>query len=301
MLLEGEPGTGKSYFAEMLHAESTRANRIFQLVPLSECDDGLAGSDLFGHAKGAFTGANGRRPGLLASANGGTVFLDEIGKASTSVQAKLLRVIERYEVRSLGEDRAYPLDVRFVAATSDSLNKLVRCGKFLRDLHFRLQGHRVVVPPLRDRRADIPDLVQHLARSWAAQCGYSHGPPEFDARVMRALVAAPWPGNVRELDQAVKTLMAEAEGGPRITRNHLCHDLEYLAELTNGCKSRHRAEIEVALAQADNNATNAACSLAMSRSTFYRRLHELESGVRRRSQMAPAVLPTRAVRQCCSA
>lgn len=275
VLLEGESGTGKSYFAELLHIESARANGTFQIVDLAALDEGLAAAELFGYAKGAFTGASDRRSGLLASANGGTVLLDEIGKASRGVQAKLLRVVERHEVRSLGEDRVQSLDVRIVAATSEPLHELVRRGEFLRDLHFRLQGHRIVVPPLRDRRADIPELVEHLARTRAPECGYLEDPPAFDARVMRALVAAPWPGNLRQLDQAVTTLMTEADGAPRVTWKHLRHDLEYLADFSDGDDSRQRAEIQVALAQTNDNCAEAARLLSMPRSTFYRHLERL--------------------------
>ncbi len=275
VLLEGETGTGKTYFAELLHAESDRANAPFRIIDLSALDDGLAASELFGHAEGAFTGASGRRAGLLASANGGTVFLDEIGKASLGVQAKLLRVLERREIRSLGEDRVQSLDVRFVVATCQPLDELVRRERFLGDLHFRLQGHRVVVPPLRDRRADIPELVEAFARSRAVECGYVDGPPAFDPRVMRALVAAPWPGNVRQLDQTVAMLMIEAEGAPRITCKHLRYDLQYLAGLSAANKDQERAEIEVALARANNHRGDAARLLSMSRAKFYRQLHKL--------------------------
>jgi DNA-binding NtrC family response regulator len=278
VLLEGETGTGKSYFAELLHAESARASNAFQPVDLAALDEGLAASELFGHAKGAFTGASARRPGLLASANGGTVFLDEIGKAVHSVQAKLLHVIERRPVRAVGEDRAQSLDLRFVAATSIALHELVRRGKVIRDLHFRLQGYRVVLPPLRDRRADIPELVTHCARSGAAECGYTNGPPVFDPRVMRALVAAPWPGNLRQLDQAVMSLMTEADGAPRVTRKHLRYDLEYLAELASLNEDQERAEIEVALVQANDRRGEAARLLHMSRAKFYRRLEKLNMG-----------------------
>lgn len=274
VLLEGESGTGKSYLAELLHEESARATRTFQIVDLGELDEGLAASDLFGHAKGAFTGATSRRTGLLASANGGTVFLDEIGKAPQSVQAKLLRVIERHEIRSLGEDRAQSLDVRFVIATSEPLDELVRQNRFLSDLRCRLQGYRIIVPPLRERRADIPELVEHFARTHSPQCGYTAGPPAFDTRVMRALVTAPWPGNLRELDQAVSKLMIEGDGAPRITCKHLCNDLEYLAELAESDDHRQRAEMEVALAQAQDNRAEAARMLSMPRSTFYRRLEK---------------------------
>lgn len=275
VLLEGESGTGKSYFAELLHAESPRASAPFQVIDLAALEEGLATSELFGHAKGAFTGANSRRCGLLASANAGTVFLDEIGRATPGIQAKLLRVLERREVRSLGEDRLVSLDVRFVAATSEPLDRLVLQGRFLQDLRFRLQGHRVVVPPLRDRRADIPELVQHFARLRAAECGYVDGPPGFESKVMRALVAAPWPGNLRQLDQAVAALMTEADGDDRVTCKHFCHDLEYLLEFATDDDSRCLADIQVALAQANDNRSEAARLLSMPRSTFYRRLRDL--------------------------
>ena len=275
VLLEGETGTGKSYLAELLHEESDRRQAAFRIIDLCALDEGLAASELFGHAEGAFTGASGRRAGLLASANGGTVFLDEIGKASVGVQGKLLRVLERREIRSLGEDRMQSLDVRFVAATCHPLDELVRREKFLGDLHFRLQGHRVVVPPLRDRRADIPELVAEFAKSRALECGYDDGPPAFDPRVMRALVTAPWPGNLRQLDQTVIMLMIEADGAPRVACKHLRYDLEYLAGFASGNEAQERAEIEVALAQANNHRGDAARLLSMSRAQFYRQLQKL--------------------------
>lgn len=284
VLLEGETGTGKTYFAELLHAESDRAHAPFRIVDLSALDDGLAASELFGHAEGAFTGASGRRAGLLASANGGTVFLDEIGKASLGVQAKLLRVLERREIRSLGEDRVQSLDVRFVAATCQPLDDLVRRERFLGDLHFRLQGHRVVVPPLRDRRADIPELVEQFAELRAPECGYAKGPPTFDSRVMRALVAAPWPGNVRQLDQTVTMLLVEADGGQRVTCKHLRYDLEYLADLCPANEEQERAEIEVAIARANNHRGDAARLLSMSRAKFYRQLRKLNMCEREESE-----------------
>jgi len=132
----------------------------------------------------------------------------------------------------------------------------------------------VVVPPLRDRRADIPELVEAFAESCAADCGYADGPPSFDPRVMRALVAAPWPGNVRQLDQSVAMLLIEADGAQRVTCKHLRYDLQYLADLTIGNEEQQRAEIEVALAQANNHRGDAARLLSMSRAKFYRQLHK---------------------------
>jgi DNA-binding NtrC family response regulator len=156
------------------------------------------------------------------------------------------------------------------------LDDLVRRDKFSSDLRCRLRGYRIVLPSLRQRRADIPELVLHFVSARAPECGYSDGPPALDAKLMRALVLAPWPFNVRQLDQTVSMLMVEADGAPRVTCKHLRDDLAYLAELADGDDHRERAEIEMALAQAQYNRTEAARLLSMPRSTFYRRLEKLE-------------------------
>ena len=172
VVIEGECGTGKTYFARYLHKGSSRSDRSFYHVNIAALDDALVSSELFGHVSGAFTGADRARPGLFASAHGGTLFLDEIAKATTQVQCRLLSVVERRAIRPVGADREVPVDVRLVAASNVSLRRLTSDGEFLPDLLDRLGHFRVEIPPLRDRRADIPGLVENFVAAHAPAFGY---------------------------------------------------------------------------------------------------------------------------------
>jgi two-component system response regulator GlrR len=272
VLIEGASGTGKSFVAQCIHLASPRAHMAFRWVNTAAMEDSLAGSELFGHARGAFTGASHQRAGYLASANGGTVFLDEIGKASRVVQAKLLHVIEHREFCALGEDRPRVVDVRFLAAASEGLDHLVTAGTFLADLRERLRGFRVVVPSLCDRREDIPDLVDQFAWAHATRAGYEHGPPSFDADVARALSRAPWPGNLRELSTAVHLLLVYARGAPAVTLSHCRGDLAYLGDLTRARHKPNPAEVAEALRRSSGNKSAAARLIGVSRSTLHRKL-----------------------------
>jgi two-component system NtrC family response regulator/two-component system response regulator HydG/two-component system response regulator AtoC len=231
ILLEGESGTGKTRLAHQLHAISPRAKAPFRHRALSAIEDGIAYSDLFGHVAGAFTDARRARAGLLISASGGTVFLDEIAKASPKVQKMLLHAVERRTVQPAGSDREVPVNVRLIVASNVSLATLRQRGEFLPDLHARLSGFRVVLPPLRERAADIPSLAQELVALHAGACQYP-SPPSIDPALMEALRRAPWPDNLRELESTIIRLLIDAWPSPRLALEHCRDDLAHLAKAT---------------------------------------------------------------------
>jgi len=209
VLVLGETGTGKELIARALHVNSPRRARPFVTVHCSALPGTLLESELFGHVAGAFTDAKRDRPGRLASAHGGTLFLDEIGEIPIEAQAKLLRFLQFGEIQRLGSDRTEKVDVRIVAATHRDLKQLVREGRFREDLYFRLKVLDLTLPPLRERRGDVPLLVDHfLRRHWRRQGER----PRWTARAERALLAHSWPGNVRELGHAVERACLLARG-----------------------------------------------------------------------------------------
>jgi DNA-binding NtrC family response regulator len=196
VLIEGETGTGKELAAESIHAASPRAHKPFLVIDCGAIPANLLESELFGHEKGAFTGASARRLGIFEEAGGGTVFLDEIGELPPDLQPKLLRVLERREIRRVGANRQQSIDVRVIAATHRDLRAEVNAGRFRSDLYFRLAVVRVPLPPLRERPEDIPMLAEKIVASLAG--------PEAARRLLTpelfaALGHHAWPGNVREL------------------------------------------------------------------------------------------------------
>ncbi|MFZ5477445.1 MAG: sigma-54-dependent transcriptional regulator [Myxococcota bacterium] len=197
VLVTGETGTGKDVVARALHAESPWHEERFVAVNCAAFPETLLESELFGHLRGAFTGAIKDKTGLFEAARGGTLFLDEIGETSLVVQSKLLRAVERHEITPIGATRARAIDLRVVAATNRSLDELVRAGSFRQDLLFRLRVLEVHLPPLRDRREDVPLLTEHFLRHFRAEIGSEV--TSVDPTAMRALQAYTWPGNVREL------------------------------------------------------------------------------------------------------
>jgi transcriptional regulator with PAS, ATPase and Fis domain len=200
VLILGETGSGKELVADSLHAESERARGPFVVFDCSAVAATLAESELFGHERGAFTGAVTSRPGVFEQANGGTIFLDELGELPKDLQPKLLRVLERREVRRLGSQRTIPVDVRLVAATNRNLAAEVQRGNFREDLYFRLSTAVVRVPPLRDRMDDLPLLVEHFLERAKPRRSVA----EVPAAVWALFNAHRWPGNVRELSNAVQ-------------------------------------------------------------------------------------------------
>jgi transcriptional regulator with GAF, ATPase, and Fis domain len=202
VLITGETGTGKELVARAIHRLSARRRMPFVTVNCAAIPDTLIESELFGHVKGAFTDATSAKKGKFLLAAGGSIFLDEIGKMPLALQAKLLRVIQELEIEPLGGERTVKVDVRVVAATNCDLRELVREGRFLADLFYRLHVVPIAVPPLRHRLDDIPLLVGHFISKHAVRCGKSIA--AVDRGVMRTLLNHPWPGNVRELENTVE-------------------------------------------------------------------------------------------------
>lgn len=210
VLVTGESGTGKELVARAVHAHSPRRDKPFLPVHVAALNPNLVESELFGHVKGAFTGAEKARLGLLALADGGTVFLDELADIPLPVQAKLLRVLERQEVLPVGATQSQQVNVRIVSATHADLSVAVREGRFRSDLFFRLNVYPIHLPPLRDRVEDIPRLAEHFLRRF----GVGNPSAVLPADAIAFLKSRPWPGNVRELRNAMEHAAIESRGGP---------------------------------------------------------------------------------------
>ncbi|MBN9122348.1 MAG: sigma-54-dependent Fis family transcriptional regulator [Planctomycetes bacterium] len=210
VLITGESGTGKELVARAVHANSPRRDKPLIAAHVAAFNPNLVESELFGHIRGAFTGADRARDGLLKLADGGTVFLDELADIPLPVQAKLLRVLERQEVQPVGASESQTVDVRIVSATHADLSAAVREGKFRHDLFFRLNVYPIHLPPLRDRVDDIPLLAEHFLRKF----GVPNPSVALPAETLNFLKARPWPGNVRELRNAMEHAAIEARGGP---------------------------------------------------------------------------------------
>jgi len=210
VLLNGETGTGKELAARAIHYHSGRKERRFVPVNCGALPSELVESELFGHAKGSFTGAVGAKPGLFEEAEGGTIFLDEIGELPHAVQVKLNRVLQEREVRRVGDNRAEKVDVRVIAATHRDLKAEVAAGRFREDLFYRLNVFPILLPALRDRREDVPLLAAHFLEKHASALRKELS--KFEPDALRALTGYPWPGNVRELENAVERAVAVAKG-----------------------------------------------------------------------------------------
>jgi len=210
VLIRGETGTGKELVAEALHAHSERVNQPFIAVNLSALPENLVERELFGSEPGAFTDAKMRYIGILEQANGGTVFLDEIDKASLTTQAKVLRTLQDKKIRRLGGKETITVDVRIVAATNRNLEQAVQQGEFRQDLLYRLKVAEIHLPPLRDRREDIPNLVEHFVSLHGLElCSHR---PRISEEAMKRLQAQPWFGNVRELENLIRRALLHVNG-----------------------------------------------------------------------------------------
>jgi DNA-binding NtrC family response regulator len=218
ILIEGESGTGKDVVARAVHASSRRKDRPFEAVNCGALAEGVLESELFGHEKGAFTGAVSRRAGMFERANGGTIFLDEVGETSPNMQVKLLRVLESGELLRVGGVETVRVDVRVVAATNRQLVDAVRDGSFRQDLYYRLKGVNLSLPPLRSRRQDVSILVQHFL----GESNHRHHKSvrSVEPGAMRRLMEYAWPGNIRELKNTVDTLVV-LSSGTRLTEDQV--------------------------------------------------------------------------------
>jgi two-component system response regulator AtoC len=211
ILIDGESGTGKELIAQAIHQSSPRARAPFVAVHCAALSENLLESEIFGHERGAFTGAMERRIGRFEAADGGTLFLDEIGEISPAIQVKLLRFLETKAIERVGGSKPIDLDVRLVAATNRDLEKMVREGKFREDLFFRLNVVRITMPPLRDRPEDIPLLLAHYIKIFSDENGVP--PLTLEAGALRTLSAYPWPGNIRELRNFSENAVVLRRGG----------------------------------------------------------------------------------------
>jgi two-component system response regulator AtoC len=209
VLVTGESGTGKELVARLVHGASPRTDRAFVAVNCAAIPEPLLESELFGHARGAFTGATAERAGLFEEADGGTLFLDEIGELPVALQVKLLRALQEGEVRRVGDNQSRAVDVRLVAATSRDLGDEVAAGRFRADLYYRVNVVRLHLPPLRDRREDVPELVRHFVGRFNARLGLAV--QGTSPAAMQCLLAYAWPGNVRELENVVERAMVLAD------------------------------------------------------------------------------------------
>jgi two-component system response regulator AtoC len=281
VLILGETGVGKDLVARAIHRQSARANGPFLALNSAAIPESLMDSVLFGHAKGAFTGAAEAKVGLIEAASGGTLFLDEVGDLSLVAQARLLRAIESGEVMPVGSVRAKRVDVRFIAATNRDLVARMREGGFREDLYFRVNGTSVRIPPLRERRADVGPLAEGFARRAAARL--DRPPPTLDATALAVLSAHDWPGNVRELRSVVELAVAFAPGARVLRADHIQLPVERpgfsstsatMPPPPNPVESSERERIVLVLARAAGNQTVAANLLGVSRRTLIRRMEE---------------------------
>jgi len=272
VLVTGEHGTGKELVARWLHSASARAGRPLITVDAGGLPEGVFESELFGHVKGAYTGARADRAGRFELADSGTLFLDEIANVMPALQAKLLRVLQTGELERVGSSRPRRVDVRVISATNANLAEEVRAGRFREDLLFRLNTVEIRLPPLRERREDIPLLAEHFLRRHARR--YTKAIAGFDPDGMQALLAHPWPGNVRELDHAIERAVLLAAGD-----SVRASDLGLRAAAADGGRLEdltleevERVLIEKALKRHAGNVSEAAKALGLSRSALYRRL-----------------------------
>jgi len=279
ILIEGESGTGKDLLARAAHAMSSRAAGPYVALNMSAIPENLAEAELFGHEKGAFTGAEQARAGFFAEADGGTLFLDEVGLLSPGLQPKLLRVLQDGEYIPVGSRKPRKANVRIVAATNEDLRKSVKEGRFREDLWFRLRVVPLRLPPLRERREDVPMLVEHLVNKHALRL--SRPPLRPDAEAMRALLDHPWPGNVRELEHAIERGLLLARGDT-ITLVDLPPELAQPAPDAGagGAEGRYRRArdawerkfLEDLLREAGGSVGKAAELAGIHRSTLYEKL-----------------------------
>jgi transcriptional regulator with GAF, ATPase, and Fis domain len=276
VLIEGESGTGKELLARFIHDHSPRRAGPFMALNCGAVPDSLLESELFGHEKGAFTGAVRDHPGLFRAAAGGTVLLDEIGEMSPRMQPRLLRVLQEGEVWPLGRDGPEPVDVRIVAATNRDLEQEVEAGRFRRDLYFRLVGVAVRLPPLRERLDDVPVLAEaFLARVAAEPGARSGGAVRLSREAMRELLRHSWPGNVRELDQTLRRAALLCDGD-EIGPGDLGIAVVRGAVRRDELRRLDRELVARTLRACNGNRTHAARALGVSRSTLHRWLARLE-------------------------
>jgi transcriptional regulator with PAS, ATPase and Fis domain len=291
VLIQGETGTGKELIARTIHQNSPRADGRFVAFNAAAIPEGLAEAELFGHVKGAFTGAIASRIGRFELAQHGTLFIDEVSSMSLALQAKLLRVLQEKELERIGESRTVPLDIRVIAASNTDLKKMMKAGQFRDDLYYRLNVIPVTLPSLRQRREDIPLLVQHFVRKSCESNGTPVKPITQEA--LRALMAYDWPGNIRQLENAIEHAVAMSAKQPEIRSEAL--PIEVRSELeplslggisipeegvnfTSVVSQLERDLILRCLERTGGNKRQAARLLQLSRTTFIDKMQRLNIG-----------------------
>ncbi len=275
VLIEGESGTGKELVARALHNLSARKDGPFVGANVGSLPEALIESELFGYEKGAFTGANRRKSGWLELAQGGTLFLDEVGEMPPKTQLDLLRVLEQREVRRLGGEEVFELDVRLLAATHQDMEALVKQGLFREDLYYRLNVVPLRVPPLRERRDDIPLLVQHLQKQ--AEERHHKETKQVAGAAMRVLCDFPWPGNVRQLRNCMERLVVTVEGST-IHADDLPEEMhaqprQGIVTLEQASQQAEKDAILAALAQCNQHREHAASLLDISVRTLHYKMN----------------------------
>ncbi len=273
ILITGENGTGKDLLAREIHRLSRRRSGPMEIVDMGAVIDTLFESELYGHAKGAFTDAKADRTGKFESAHGGTLFLDEIGNLPYPLQAKLLTSLQQRQITRVGTNTPRDIDIRLVCATNRNLPQMVAAGEFRQDLFYRINTVTIEVPPLRSRSQDIPALVQTFLKKYAKI--YSRPVPEVTAEAMRRLCAQSWPGNIRQLEHAVEKALILSEGNTLDIHNFDLHDAQIAAmpESTT-LESMERNAITAAIKQYGGNMTEVARHLGITRQTLYNKLRK---------------------------
>ena len=285
VLIQGESGTGKELVAKTIHQTSYRRDKPFVVVDCGSLPETLLESELFGHVKGAFTGAHATKRGLFEEADGGTIFLDEIADTTPIFQAKLLRVLQEGEIKPVGGNQPIKIDARVISATNKDLSELVKAKTFRQDLYYRLAVLPLYLPPLRERKEDIPLLVQHFV---AMSCRRHHQPiRHVSEEAMQALSQAVWPGNVRELQHYIERAVVTTTG-PELNCKDIVamgsdpagHDLRTVAR--GATRQAERAQILHALQQTGSNRAKAAKLLKISRASLYNKLRDYHIEVAQR-------------------
>lgn len=268
ILIQGESGTGKELVARSIHYSGKFAREPFIAVNCGAIPENLLEAELFGYTKGAFTGAHETRKGFFQAADNGTIFLDEIGNASLSVQGKLLRVLQEKEVTKVGAQKAEKLNVRVIAATNSNLEELLQGRHFREDLYYRLTVVSIVVPPLRERQSDIPLLVERFLTKYGVE--YRDRLVGISPEALRILERYPWPGNIRELENVIQRAVIMCDG--RIEVKHLPEQVKFKIDFTETglkpLKEVEREHITKVLASTGNNKTKAAQILGIDRKTL---------------------------------
>ncbi|MDR1867455.1 MAG: sigma-54 dependent transcriptional regulator [Treponema sp.] len=268
VLITGESGTGKEVVAREIHNRSPWATEPFVAVNIGGIQETLMESELFGHEKGAFTGATGRKQGLFELAGRGCLFLDEIGEMSLPLQVKLLRVLQERKIRRIGAVNDIPIGARIISATNKNLEEMVKNGTFREDLYYRLNVFRLELPPLRERPQDIPILVNHILVKISSRMGKV--PPKLDPDALKTLHCYAFPGNVRELENILERALIYSEGS--IIKSADLGNLGPHQEILSSLESIEKHAIREALHRYGGNRTKAALSLGISRKTILNKI-----------------------------